>query len=212
MASGGANSDVWPTIEAERKALAADLDGISDESWNTATLCSPWTVRDVVAHLTAATKLSGPKFFGKLVGSGFKFESVQAKGIASELGATPAETLAHFKAQLDSHGRPPGPIDTPLGEIIVHSEDIRRPLGIAHAYPTNALTRVAEFYAKSNLIIHGKSRVSGLTLRATDTDWSNGSGPLVTGPMLDLVMATAGRRVAYDKLTGDGVETLRARS
>jgi uncharacterized protein (TIGR03083 family) len=207
-----AGSDVWPVIEAERKGLAADLDGVDDAGWNTTSLCDGWTVRDVVAHLTAATKLSGPKFFGKLIASGFKFESVQAKGIASELGANPAETLAHFKAQINSHGRPPGPVDTVLGEIIVHSEDIRRPLGIAHSYPTDALTRAAEFYAKSNLIIHGKSRVSGLTLRATDTDWSNGSGPLVSGAMLDLVMATAGRRAAYDKLTGDGVETLRARS
>jgi uncharacterized protein (TIGR03083 family) len=206
------SGNVWPTIEAERKALAADLDGLDDAAWNTTSLCGNWTVRDVVAHLTAATRLSGPKFFGKLIGSGLKFERVQAKGIAGELGATPADTLAHFKAQVDSHGRPPGPIDTPLGEIIVHGEDIRRPLGLAHTYPTEALTRVAAFYAKSNLIIHGKSRVSGLTLRATDTDWSNGSGPLVTGPMLDLVMATAGRRVAYDKLSGDGVETLRARS
>lgn len=208
MASG----DVWPAIEAERKALAADLDGLDNAAWSTKSLCSDWTVRDVVAHLTAATKLSGPKFFGKLIGSGFKFERVQAKGIASELGATPADTLAHFKAQIDSHGRPPGPVDTVLGETIVHSEDIRRPLGIAHTYPTDVLTRVAEFYGKSNLIIGGKKRVSGLTLRATDTDWSFGSGPLVSGPMLELVLATTGRQSAYDKLTGDGVETLRTRN
>jgi uncharacterized protein (TIGR03083 family) len=202
---------VWPTIEAERKALAADLDGLDDAGWNTTTLANPWTVRDVVAHMTAATKLSGPKFFGKLAGSGFKFESVQAKGIASELGATPADTLTHFEAQIDSHGHPPGPIDTILGESIVHSEDIRRPLGIAHTYPTDTLARLGTFYAKSNLIIGGKTRASGLTWRATDTDWSHGDGPLVTGSMLDIVMAITGRRAAYDKLSGDGVETLRGR-
>jgi uncharacterized protein (TIGR03083 family) len=202
---------VWPTIAAERKALAADLDGLDDTGWNTASLARDWTVRDVVAHMTAATKLSGPKFFGKLVGSGFKFESVQAKGIASELGATPADTLTHFTAQIDSHGRPPGPIDTMLGETIVHSEDIRRPLGIAHTYPTDTLARLGTFFAKSNLIIHGKSRASGLTWRASDTDWTHGDGPLVTGAMLDLVMAITGRRAAYDTLSGDGVETLRGR-
>src|SRR3954452_16245874 len=129
-----AASAVWPTIHAERKALAADLDGLAAGEWDTPSLCAGWSVRDVVAHMTAATKLNGPKFFGKLVGSGFSFDRVQNKGIAAERGAAPAETLAHFKGQIDSTGRPPGPVDTMLGETIVHSEDVRRPLGIAHSY------------------------------------------------------------------------------
>ena len=51
-------TDVWPTIHAERKALAADLDSIPVREWDTPSLCDGWTVRDVVAHMTAATKLS----------------------------------------------------------------------------------------------------------------------------------------------------------
>ena len=68
-------------------------------------------------------------------------------------------------------------MDTMLGEMIVHAEDIRRPLGIKHAYPVAAVTRTAQFFTGSNLLIGAKRRITGLTLRATDTDWSHGTGP-----------------------------------
>jgi len=206
-----ASSDVWPTIHTERKALAADLDGLSDSRWDTPSLCDGWSVRDVVAHMTAATKINGPKFFGKLIGSGFSFEKVQRKGIADERGASPAETLARFKAEIDSTGRPPGPVETIFGETLVHAEDVRRPLGIKHDYPTGALVEVANFFKGSNLIIGTKKRIAGVTLEATDADWRSGEGPAVQGPMLDLVMAMTGRKPALDGLTGEGVAILQSR-
>ena len=204
-------SDLWPTIHAERKALAADLDGLPDREWDTPSLCGGWTVRDVVAHMTAATKLSAPKFFTKLVGSGFSFERVQNKGIAAERGSSPADTLARFKAQIDSKGRPPGPVETILGETIVHAEDIRRALGMKHDYATESAVRVADFYKGSNLVIGAKKRIEGVTLRATDASWTHGSGPEVAGPIVSLVMAMAGRKAALADLTGDGVATLQSR-
>ena len=205
-------SDLWPTIHAERKALAADLDGLPDREWDTPSLCGGWTVRDVVAHMTAATRLNAPKFFGRLIGSGFSFERVQAKGIAAERGASPADTLARFTAQIDSTGRPPGPVETIFGETIVHAEDIRRPLGIRHDYATDVVVRVADSYKRSNLIIGSKKRIAGLSLQATDVDWRHGDGPPVQGPILDLLLAMTGRTQALDSLTGEGVATLRSRS
>jgi len=98
-----------------------------------------------------------------------------------------------------------------LGETIVHAEDIRGPLAIAHEYPGEALIEVADFYKGSNLILHTKSRIDGLSLRATDASWSHGSGPEVAGPMLALVMAMVGRKQPLDRLSGDGVATLRGR-
>jgi uncharacterized protein (TIGR03083 family) len=205
-----AGNDVWPTIDVERKALAADLAGIPDDAWDTPSLSSPWTVRDVVAHMTATSMMTGPKFFAKLAGSGFRLTRLQAKDITRERGNSPADALARFTTRVDSRGRPPGPPQTMLGEVIVHAEDIRRPLGISHTYPTDACAQVAEFYAGSNLIIGGKRRVTGLALRATDTDWSHGSGPAVSGPILDLVLAITGRRAALDNVKGDGVDKLRS--
>jgi uncharacterized protein (TIGR03083 family) len=204
--------DIWPVIHDQRKALAADLKGRGGEEWATPSLCSQWIVRDVLAHMTSAARLTPPAFFGKLIGSGFNFEKVQASGIAANRGSSPADTMARFEAVLTSVKHPPGPADTWLGETIVHAEDIRRPLGIVHHYPTDAVVQVAGFYQGSNLLIGSKRRIEGLTLRATDADWSHGTGPEVAGPILSLVLAMTGRKAPIDDLTGEGVATLRSRS
>jgi uncharacterized protein (TIGR03083 family) len=206
-----AKVDVWPTIHAERKALAADLDGITEDQWSTRSLCDDWTVRDVVAHMTATAKIGGSQFLPKLITSGFSLKKMQEKDIANEKGSSVADTLTRFKAETDSSKHPPGPTDTWLGEVIVHSEDIRRALGIKHDYPVDAVTQVAGFYQGSNLIIGAKKRIAGLKLRATDTEWSHGDGPEVSGPIVSLVMAMTGRKAALDDLSGDGVATLRSR-
>jgi uncharacterized protein (TIGR03083 family) len=207
-----AKIDVWPVIESERKALAADLRGLDTDQWSRRSMCTEWTVRDVLAHMTATAKITPAKFFTKMLGSGFSFPRLQAKDIATEKGASPADGLARFESVLTSRNHPPGPSDTMLGETIIHAEDIRRALGIRHDYPMDALVQVADFFKGSNLIIGTKRRIEGLTLQATDTKWSHGTGPGVSGPMLPLVMAMTGRPVADGELTGEGAATLRARS
>jgi uncharacterized protein (TIGR03083 family) len=204
--------EIWPTVHAERKSLADDLRELSTKDWGRPSLCDDWTVRDVLAHMTSAAKLTPPAFFGQMIGSGFNFDKIQEKGVAAQRGATPAETLANFESVLTSVKHPPGPNQTWLGEVIVHSEDIRRALSIQHRYPTDALVTVADFYKGSNLLIGSKRRISGLTLLATDAEWSHGTGPEVAGPILSLVMAMTGRKAADDDLTGEGVATLRSRS
>src|SRR6266581_7256319 len=77
----GWEMDIWPVIRAERKALAADLNSLDDDRWATPSLCTQWTVRDVLAHMTATAKMSPPSFFVKLAGSGFSLTKVQAKDI-----------------------------------------------------------------------------------------------------------------------------------
>lgn len=203
--------DIWPTIHAERRALAGDLAGLSDEQWATPSLCTEWTVRDVLAHMTATAKITPPAFFGKLAGSGFSLTKLQGKDIARERGGSPADTLAGFEAVISSVKHPPGPLDTWLGEAVLHAQDIRSPLGIKHDYPVEALVKVADFYKGSNLIIGAKKRVEGLALRATDTEWSCGSGPEVSGPLLAILMAMTGRKAGLAELSGEGVATLQDR-
>jgi uncharacterized protein (TIGR03083 family) len=203
--------ETWPVIHEERKALAADLLGRSGEDWATPSMCGQWTVRDVLAHMTSAAGLTPPSFFGQLVAHGFSFDKLQEAGVAAHLGSSPAQTLSNFEARVTSVKHPPGPAGTWLGEVIVHAEDIRRPLGIEHHYPDEAVIQVADFYQGSNLLIGSKGRIAGLTLRATDADWTHGTGPEVTGPMLSLVMAMTGRQRVLGDLSGEGVATLRAR-
>jgi uncharacterized protein (TIGR03083 family) len=202
---------VWPTIHAERKALADDLARLSDEQWATQSLCSNWTVHQVLAHMLATAQMTPPAFFASLVGAGFNFTRMSDKNVANASAGGPAATLKAFRSAQDRTSAPPGPKDSWLGEALVHAEDIRRPLGIRHDYPLPWVTRAIGFYSTSNLLIGGKSRIAGLTLKATDTDWSLGSGPLVEGPALSLLLATTGRKAGLEDLSGPGLETLRSR-
>jgi hypothetical protein len=54
-------------------------------------------------------------------------------------------------------------------------------------------------------------RIGGLRLRATDSEWTHGEGPEVSGSLVDLVVAMAGRTGALRWLTGDGVAVMAAR-
>ena len=206
-----AGVDVWPVVHSERNALAADLAPLTEEQWSTTSLCTRWTCREVLAHMAGTAQITPASFLPKLIGSGLSFERLQAKGIAANIGASGADTLSHFEAIVASEKRPPGPKDTILGETIVHAEDIRRAVGIAHDYPSDAVVELADFFKGSNMIIGTKKRISGLRLTATDAEWSHGSGPEVRGPMLSLLMAMTGRKLVLGDLSGDGVPTLRDR-
>ncbi len=206
-----ATSSPWPLIHGERKALADDLANLDDAGWATPSLCAHRSVRDVLAHMTATAKMTPAKFLAKMAGSGFKFNAMTDKEVRNETAGTAADGLAEFRSLLTATSHPPGPVEAMLGEAVIHSEDIRRPLGIKRQYPNEAVVRVADFYKGSNLIVGAKSRIAGLKLTATDTQWSTGSGPEVTGPILSLVMVMTGRSVALDDLAGDGLTTLRSR-
>jgi uncharacterized protein (TIGR03083 family) len=202
----------WPLIHQEREALADHLATLASEQWSTPSLCPGWTVRDALGHVIATAKTTQGSFLINMAKAGFRFNDMTAALIARESTPDPGAGLAEFRRHLTDTTKPPGPAEAMLGEIVVHSEDIRRPLGITHKYPAEALTRVADFYQGSNLLIGTRRRIAGLALRATDTGWSTGTGPEVTGPHLSLLLAMTGRRAALADLSGDGLETLRSRA
>jgi uncharacterized protein (TIGR03083 family) len=204
-------SKTWPLVHAERAALAADLAILEDEQWSTPSLCAGLNVREVLAHLTAAGSLNGFRWLAGVIRCRFDFDRQVAMRLAEQLGSSPTETLARFTRIINSTTSPPLPLPAILGEVVVHGEDIRRPLGITHDHPADVLTRVARHYAGSDQVVLARSRVRGLHLQATDGPFSTGSGPLVTGRTLALVMAMTGRQVYCDELDGAGVATLRAR-
>jgi uncharacterized protein (TIGR03083 family) len=206
-------TDTRAAVGQEREALASDLDVINEAAWATPSLCPGWTVRDVLAHMTALGRMTPMTFFRKLVTNGFSPSKLEARDISLEKGSSVGETLARFRSVTNSKNRLHAvPKKTLLGETVIHAEDIRRPLGIGHAYPLDGLVTIADVYKGSNLVAGSKRRIAGLSLRATDIDWSTGSGPVVSGPMLSLLMAMAGRQAAIEDLEGEGVEALRSRS
>ncbi len=204
-------SDIWTTIAAERGALADDLADLTPAQWDTPSLCSGWTVRDIVAHLSATASLTPGTFFVNLAKAGFNFDRFASGQIAKHRGPDPAATLDEFRGLQNSTSAPPGPKASWLGEVVVHGEDLRRPLGITHDYPPDAVREAIDFYKGSNMLIGSKKRVAGLALNATDQDWRCWEGESVEGPLLSLLLAMTGRAAACDDLAGPGVPTLRSR-
>ena len=204
-------SSPWPAIHRERKVLADDVAEVPEKAWSTPSLCRGWTVLDVLGHVVSTAKLSPLGFFGRFAGSGFRFAVMAQKNAERETAGGPAHTLAELRAHANDSSAPPGPVDSWLGEIVVHGTDIRWPLGLEHDHPVDTLIRVAEFYRKSNALIGAKNRIAGLTLTATETEWTTGAGPEVRGPLLALVMAMTGRRAALARLTGPGLDEFATR-
>lgn len=204
--------DVWPTVRAERTALIADLDGLTDEQWATPSLCAGWTVHDVLAHIVATAETSRTGFLWQLARARFDFDRFTANGVARKRAASPAETLDRLRAALDRTVSPPAPPDSRLVEMIVHGEDIRRPLGISRVYPVRAVADALRLQARTTVAFGGgKELTSGVTLVADDTDFRLGSGPQVRGPLLALLLVASGREIAADELSGEGLATVRER-
>jgi uncharacterized protein (TIGR03083 family) len=204
-------TDIWPLVHAERAALVADLADLTDEQWATPSLCTGLSVREVLAHLTAGASLNPVRWLAGVIRCRFDFDKQVATRLSEQLGATAAETLERFRRVGMSTTKPPLPTVAMLGESIVHGEDIRRPLGIRRDYPIETVTRVAEYYQGSDLVILAKGRIGGLRLVASDGPFTAGSKLLVSGTTLALTMAMTGRTTYCDELEGEGVATLRDR-
>jgi uncharacterized protein (TIGR03083 family) len=206
-----AGRELWQVIHAERSALAHDLARLRPWQWEAQSMCVRWTVRELAAHLTAMEKMTPGRFMGHLPRAGLRLNALNAKDVLDANRVTTAGLLNEYRAHLSETTGPPWPTVLILGEIILHGQDIRRPLKMMHNYPQTAVLHVANFYKRTNLLVGARRRIAGLRLRATDADWSHGRGAEVTGPLLSLTLAMTGRAPAMDDLSGYGLDTLRSR-
>jgi uncharacterized protein (TIGR03083 family) len=206
-----ARDALWAAVHAERAALADDLAGLDDAQWAQRSLCGRWVVEEVVAHLTAAASTGTVRWLVSILGARFNADLHNQRRLAEHRGASPAETLQRFRRVVSSTTAATGDTAAWLGEVVVHGQDIRRPLALPHTPPVQAVTEVARFFARRDFTVASRSNAKGLRLEATDGPFVTGDGPLVSGTTLALTMAMAGRQVYCDDLTGPGVAVLRTR-
>jgi uncharacterized protein (TIGR03083 family) len=203
------SNPVWPMLAAERSALVSYLPTLSDGDWKCQSPCAGWSVHDLVVHVVAGANTTPARFVPAMIASGFSFDRLAARGIRQGGDATPSQLIAALRARVDAKTQPGRAY---LGEMVVHTEDIRRAVGSPAGDHTAAhLVAVADYYAGSGGPVGGKKRVDGLKLSATDLEWTIGSGPEVEGPLVSLVMAICGRGFALDELKGPGTDQLSAR-
>ena len=209
--AGSSDAQLWRMVHAERSALAEDLSDLTADQWQHRTLCGQWCVEEVVAHLTAAASLNRWRWVRSMLGARLRADVHNQRRLAEYRGTNPAETLSRFRGVIESTAAPSGHTPAYLGEVVVHAQDIRQPLRLPRSPSVDALTPVADFFARRNFAVSSRTRAVGLQLRADDGPFAAGSGPLITGSTLSLVMSLAGRSPYLDQMDGPGLPTLRAR-
>lgn len=203
----------WALVAAERNDLADLASTFSPAQWDTPSLCDGWTVRHVFAHVVMGTDPKMRAYLPFIVKSGLNFNKASMRAaIALGEGHPPEELVAQLRDNAASRKRPPGSsIAGVMAEVVVHGQDMRRPLGVSRVPPPERTVLALWSMVRTGLGLGNTKRIAGLRLVATDVDWTHGEGPEVRGPAEALLMATCGRRAALSDLEGPGLDLLRSR-
>ena len=211
--SPGGDDATFALIAAERKRLADQLADLDPDQWATPSLCDGWTVHDVAAHLLMPLVTSMPSVAWAMLRNRGDFDRANVDLTAAVARRPSAELVAGLRRHAESRFTPPrlGPM-APLTDVVVHGQDIRRPLGLADDVPVDVWTLVLAYLVDPSARgFVPRSRVSGLALRATDADWSAGDGDGLSGTAEALTLALAGRGAALADLFGPGADVLAGR-
>lgn len=207
-----ARDELFAAIAAQRYRVVDTLSALAPEQWDAPSLCAGWRTRDVLGHLVSILDVPQWKWgTATLRHRGF---NTAADRFARDYGdRQPSSLLARYRELAAGTFAPPvvGPI-APLTDVMIHTRDMERPLGIASTLADADLRTVLEFLSGPRTFgFVRRGLLDGLRLEATDLGWSHGAGASVSGPAEALIMAIAGRATALDDLTGDGIATLRSR-
>jgi uncharacterized protein (TIGR03083 family) len=192
-------------IAAERRELADVLDGLTAAQWQAPSLCAGWTTAHVVAHLTMPFRITEREFGAGLQEARGQFD-VFSDGVASRDSQLPqADLVAALRDNAENPWSPPGGGHAgALSHDIIHGLDITWPLAIEYPVADEAMVAVL------SLIVGDSGRslfgvpLDGIELRATDLDWSCGTGAQLTGRSRDLLLLVAGRTIPDSLFGGPG--------
>ena len=145
---------------AERADLAAFLATLTPQQWEAPSLCSRWSVKDVVAHVISYEELGALGLLKRF-----------SKGLiiwANEVGVeefsvlSPQQVLEFLRDHLQPHGLTAG-----FGGMIalvdatIHHQDIRRALGQPRTIPADRLERLLDVLPNSPRL-GARRRIKGL--------------------------------------------------
>lgn len=184
-------------------ALAEFLDDAPDETWDAASLCEGWQVRNVVAHMTMPVRLTPAQFGAEMAAADGDFGTL-SNSVAARDGQLPARVhLQAFRSpELHAWQPPRGGADGALNHAVIHSLDITIPLGRAPVASPDAVRAVLDNLVAANGAIFGID-LDGIRLEADDleaddlesdgADWSWGAGTILRAPAGHLVALLGGR-------------------
>ncbi len=196
-------TDIRAAVAGERTDLAALLGDLPAEDWNKPTLCAGWRVRELVAHMTMPYRLSMPSFVLGMIKARGNFDRLadrQARRDSAEL--SPLELTECLRQNINHPWKPPGGgYQGALSHDVIHGLDITVALGIDRQVPADRMQHVLGDIKPRQLKYFGVD-LTGIQLRATDLDWTYGTGEPLTGKAQHLLLILCGRTLPAGHLTG----------
>jgi uncharacterized protein (TIGR03083 family) len=202
------DAQTWAMIHTERKALAGTIEGLTPEQWSSPSLCAGWTIGFLAAHILAGAEQTPGNFLRGMAATGFRFNALMERDARRRAQLSPQQVAGRLGERTTTTNHPPAPVMAMLGEVVMHGEDIRRPAGLPGTVAGDAANACLRMYTTASFPVGGKKRIRGLRLVSTDTGWSYGTGPEVSGPAMSLLLAMTGRAAGLDGLSGDGAAAL----
>jgi uncharacterized protein (TIGR03083 family) len=201
--------DVPQELARLRRQFADQVESLDEKAWNAESWCTGWRVRDVLGHLVRGAEMTPLSLTRMLLRGGLRPDRA-VNHAAKQLGDVPvAELVDRLRSAAEGGFRLPGfPEAMGLGDVLVHTADAFRPLGLdVDAPPATAAPVLDAYWQRGRLLVHAEPQ-RGRRLVATDLDWAKGSGPEVSGKAIDLVLLVANRRQVLPRLEGPGLARL----
>jgi uncharacterized protein (TIGR03083 family) len=197
---------VRAAVAAERREQADVLATLRPEQWDAPTLCAGWRVREVVAHTTMPFRASLARTLVELAKARGDVNRMADRCARRDAAAIPAERLlASLRDNVAHPWTPPGGgVHGALSHDVIHGLDITVGLGLDRLVPADRVALVLAGLRPRNIAFFGVD-LTGVELRATDLDWSHGTGSPVRGLAQDLLLVLCGRRLPPGRLDGPDV-------
>src|SRR3954451_7607636 len=188
------SDEVMPVVAAEYRRLQAALATLSDDAWQTPSLCEGWTIRHVIAHLTAPARYTPGGFGAALAAAQYDFTTLSNR-IADRDSTLPIDRLLDDVASdtLTQYVNPGGGPIGSLRHVVIHGLDASIPAGLGSVASQEALRLVLDNLAAEGTHRHFGTSMEGRHLVAADIGWAHGAGTTETAPAHRLVLALAGR-------------------
>lgn len=153
--------------------------------------------------MTMPFRLSGRQFAAGMLAARGNFNQMADRYARRDAAALPAEQLvACLHDNIQHPWKPPGGgFRGALSHDVIHGLDITVALGLGQRVPGERLRIVLDGVRPRQIRYFG-ANLDGVQLRATDLDWSFGSGAPVAGAAQDLLLVLCGRVLPVGHLQG----------
>jgi uncharacterized protein (TIGR03083 family) len=176
--------------------MCAVLSDLSLDEWDASSLCAGWQVRDVVAHMTMPFRYSKTKFIRELTRDWGNFNRMADRCARRDATVPTSELVAAMNDNITNPWRPPGGgFEGALVHDVIHGLDITVPLGVNRQLPEERVRIVLDAVTRPKILRFFAVDLRGVELRASDLDWSFGSGRPTVGLAQVLALILCGRQL-----------------